>query len=102
MLNLRVSLTAAFTLGYTLIPTTDMLLVADQLNQLYNKDWRKLIVNGFSSAYGYTIASIHTRALYNDFMTELSKENYDAAEEHLISCHIISSTIKAITSTLIF
>ena len=79
MLNLRVSLTAAFTLGYTLIPSIDMMMVAHQLNKLNNPDWRKLIVNGFSSAYGYTIACIHTRALYNDFMTELSKSNYDAA-----------------------
>ena len=44
------------------------------------------------------IANKNPKNIFFKFLDEIAKKNYEKADKHLINCHIISSTFKAVSS----
>jgi hypothetical protein len=100
MLNLRVKLTYSFAIGAIISPSIALHQVLHEqgvAEELHNK---KYIINNLTLGYGIIIANKNTHNIFNSFLKEISNKNFSAADKHLINCHIISSTFKALSSKL--
>lgn len=100
MLNLRVKLTYSFAIGAIISPSIALHQVLHEqgvAEELHNK---KYIINNLTLGYGIIIANKNTHNIFNSFLKEISNKNFSAADKHLINCHIISSTFKALSSRL--
>lgn len=100
MLNLRVKLTYSFALGSIVAPAYAIhaLLTAQGIANLPEN--RKLVTDILCVGFGLTIANKHPHALFDQLLEEIANKNYAKADKLLVSCHIISSTFKALSSRL--
>ena len=99
MLNLRVKLTYSFALKCILEPAINLYQILKQQGTAENAVNRKLITDSLCVGYGIVIANRNTHNIFNELLKQIANKNYAKADKHLINCHIISSTFKALSST---
>lgn len=100
MLNLRVKLTYNFALAGIVAPAIALhsLFTAQGTNSAPSN--RKLVTDLICVGLGLVIANKHPHGLFDDLLNQIAAKNYAKADKLLVSCHIISSTFKALSSRL--
>jgi acyl-CoA oxidase len=98
MLNLRVKLTYNFALRGIVTPVVALhsLLQAEGTAALPAN--RKLVTDHLCVGLGFTLANKHPHIIFNQLLKEIEAKNYSKADKLLVTCHIISSTFKALSS----
>lgn len=102
MLNLRVKLTYNFAIRSMVAPAAALhsILEAEGTEKLPAN--RKFITELLCIGLGITLANKHPHAIFNQLLKEIADKNYAKADKLLVSCHIISSTFKALSSIFSF
>ena len=57
-----------------------------------------MVAENMSLAVGIVIANEYTKGIFHKFMKEIANKNFPEADKHLARCHILDSTLKAISS----
>lgn len=98
MLNLRIKLVMGFSLGYTYNPGVIQYEICEMTNQLNDPLVKKRLIEIMCSGIGFVISNSYIARIFNDYLAALQNKDYAKADKLLISCHIFSSTFKALSS----
>lgn len=100
MLNLRVKLTYSFAIGSIVQPARALHSIFTAQGTASNPVNFKLVTDFLCVGLGLTIANKHPHALFDDLLKQIAAKDYVKADKLLVSCHIVSSTFKALSSRL--
>lgn len=98
MLNLRVKLTYSFAIGGILAPAKALHSIFTAQGTASTPINRKLVSDFMCVGLGLVIANKHPHALFDDLLRQIAGKDYVKADKLLVSCHIVSSTFKALSS----
>lgn len=98
MLNLRIKLVVGFALPYTYGPGVIQYEICEKNGKLNDPLIKKRLIETMCTGIGTTLANVYVGGIFNRFLAALEKKDYNQADKLLVSCHIISSTFKALSS----
>ena len=100
MLNLRVKLTYSFAIGSIVHPVKALYSIFTGQGTASDPINRKVVSDFMCVGLGLVIANKHPHALFDDLLKQIAAKDYVKADKLLVSCHIVSSTFKALSSRL--
>jgi hypothetical protein len=98
MLNLRIKLVIGFAMAYTYSPAVFQYQILEKSGEINNLFVKQKVIETMCSAIGQLLSNLYVTKIFDSFLASLKVKDYSKADKLLISCHIISSTFKALSS----
>lgn len=98
MLNLRIKLVFGFSFAYTYLPASIQYEICEKNSQIENPLVKRKLLDTMCTGIGTILSNIYVINIFKRFKASLQAKDFSKADKLLISCHIISSTFKALSS----
>lgn len=98
MLNLRIKLVMGFSLGYIYGPGVILYEICEKTGQANDPFVKKKLTETLCTGIGIVLSNSFISRIFKNYLTALEKKDFNKADKLLISCHIVSSTFKALSS----
>jgi hypothetical protein len=98
MLNLRIKLVMGFALAYIYTPGVIQYEICEKTGQTNDPFVKKKLIETLCTGIGTILSNSYISRIFKNYLAALEKKDFNKADKLLISCHIVSSTFKALSS----